>query len=47
MGGACGMCGGEGNYVNGFGGTGEKRPLKRPRRRCENNIKRYFEGMRL
>ena len=39
--------GGEDNYVNGFGVTGEKRPLKRLRRRCENNIKRYFEGMGL
>ena len=40
MGGACGACGGGERRVQVFGGEREgKRPLGRPRRRWEDNIK--------
>ena len=44
MGGACGTNGGRERCAQGFGGeTWGKRPLGRPRRRWENNIKMNLE----
>jgi hypothetical protein len=41
------MYGGDKTYVQGFGGkTEEKRPLGRPRRRWENNIKMDLKEVR-
>ena len=44
MGGACGAYGGGERRAQGFGGKPEgKRPLGRPRRRWEDNIKRDLQ----
>jgi len=44
MGGACGTYGGGKRRVQGFDGKPEgKRPLRRPRRRWENNIKKDLQ----
>ena len=44
MGGACGTYGGRERYAQGFDGeTERKRPLGRPRRRREDNIKMNLE----
>jgi len=46
MGGACSTYGGEERRIQGFGGKPEgKRPLGRPRRRWENNIKMDFQDL--
>ena len=46
MGGACGTYGGGEKRVRGFGGKAEgKRPLGRPRRRWEDNIKMDLQEM--
>ena len=44
MGGACGTYGGRERCAQGFGGEPEgKRPLGRPRRRWEDNVKMYLQ----
>jgi hypothetical protein len=46
MGGACGTCGREDRYIQDLvGKPEEKRPLGKPRRRWEDNIKMYFEDV--
>jgi hypothetical protein len=46
VGGTCGMHGGGVRYLQGFGGRPEgKRPLGRPRRRWEDNIKMDLREM--
>jgi hypothetical protein len=46
MGGACSTYGREGRSIQGFGGESEeKRPLGRPRRRWEDNIKMDLQGV--
>ena len=47
MGGACSAYGGEERRIQGFGGKPEgKRPLGRPRRRWEDNIKMDIQVVR-
>ena len=46
MGGACGTFGGEEWHVQGFGGKPEgKRPLGKPWRRWECNVKKDLQGV--
>jgi len=46
MGGACSVNGEEEKRTQGFGGeTRGEKTLRRPWRRCQNNIKMYFKQM--